>query len=162
MVRSDRRDLDLHLVKSDGSGGGRYNYQRAGFFLAVCVCRPPFFRHFLSHGDRMPCRATCHSRPSRTLAHVSNTRALWNTAQVWDRDAEKTAQMWIGSAGGNVQGHARAHIKGPDGFKLWTHKHAPMSHRRLDCERKKKKEEENLSVGRCRRELRLEQEIEIH
>lgn len=61
-----------------------------------------------------------------------------------------------------MQGHARAHIKGPDGFKLWTHKHAPMSHRRLDCERKKKKEEESLSVGRCRRELRLGQEIEIH
>lgn len=37
----------------------------------------------------------------------------------------------------NVQGHV--HIKGSDGFKLWTHKHAQMTHRDLDCGWKKKK-----------------------
>lgn len=109
----------------------------------MSVCRPPFFffRRFLSHGDRMPCRATLPlTAVTDARTRFQHARPLKRRSSVRPGRGEKRrAECELAQPGGNVQGHARAHIKGPDGFKLWTHKHAPVSHRRLDCERKKKK-----------------------
>lgn len=149
----------LSRLTGVGGGGregeGRHNYWRAGFFPRRLFPPLPFPWWQDALQGHLPLTAVTDAR-----TRFQHARPLKRRSSVRPGRGEKHCECELAQSGGNVQGHARAHIKGPDGFKLWTHKHAPVSHRRLDCERKKKKEEEKLSVGRCRRELRLEQEIE--
>lgn len=49
---------------------------------------------FLSHGSRMPCRATCHSPPSQRLTHACRTKGI--TALYPTHAPFETCNVWNG------------------------------------------------------------------
>lgn len=124
---------------------------------------------------RMPCRATCHSRPSLRLAHMrvarrGGHRSIFNT-----RPFETTLTREACSRGEN-SGHVNW-LSRRKCARMCTRAH--KRHRwlqTLDTQtrpdesspswlwKKNEKEQvgENLSVGRSQREQRMKEEIEIH